>query len=107
MTITSMKMGDNDDCYASAPNPYGYGLRINLSEDQVEALGLKANPPAAGSKVGIRGLAFVCSVTTDADLDGDGDGIDVCLTLQITDLEVTSAGVDNTSAASLLYGPAS
>jgi hypothetical protein len=108
MTITSMKTGDAG-CYAScAPdNPYGFGLRICLSEEQVEALGLQANPPAAGSKVGLRGMAFVCTVEQNADLDGDGDGIDVMLTLQITDLEVTPAGgtTTNETAATLLYGP--
>lgn len=106
MTIISMKTEDGDDCYDSCgPNPYGYGLRINLTEDQVEALGLKANPPKAGSKVGVRGMAFVCMVTTNADLDGDGDGIDVCLNLQITDLEVTPEGAgSSTDAAGLLYG---
>ena len=107
MTITSMKTEDGDDNYVcSGPNPYGYGLCIDLTEDQVEALGLKANPPKAGSKVGIRGMAFVRTVTTDADLDGDGDGIDVTFSLQITDLEVTPAGAGTSAdAATLLYGP--
>lgn len=105
MTITSMKMESGDSYTSCEPNPYGYGLCINLTEDQVEALGLQVNPPKAGSKVGIRGIAFVRSVTTDADLDGDGDGIDVTLSLQVTDLEVTPEGSGTqTDAATLLYG---
>lgn len=103
MAMASMKI-EREDYATPISNDYGYGLCINLTEDQVEALGLKANPPAAGTKVGIRAIAQVVTVTQDADVDGDGDGIDVTLRLQITDMEVNaSATGTNTQAASLLY----
>lgn len=102
MPMVSMKTeGDNDRYCSPSSNKYGYGLCISLTEEQVEALGLKANPPAAGSQIGIRAVATVVSVTQDADTDCDEDGIDVTLRFQITDMEVT--GSPATSAASLLY----
>lgn len=103
MALVNMKMGD--EAYeATKPNAYGYGLCISLTEDQVEALGLKASPPAAGSSVGVRAIAQVVSVTQDADVDGDGDGVDVTLRLQITDLEITPGATGgNRQAASMLY----
>ncbi len=102
MSLVSMKQGDSDqDCCASSVNPYGYGLMINLSEDQVEALGLKDNPPRAGQQVGLRAIAIISTKTEDADLDKDGDGIDVRLSLQITDLEVVTEKAGD--AAAKLY----
>ena len=109
MALTSMKM-DGDDglpCCAES-NPYGYGLSICLSEEQVEALGLDANPPAAGSTVTLRAIAMVRSVTQEAELgdaeeDGETNKIDVRMTLQITDMEVTPGGQAG-QAATVLYG---
>ena len=85
---------ENDGNPVCTGNSYGYGLRISLTEDQVEALGLKSNPPAAGSVVGLQCIATVVSVEQRADDtamggDGDGDGVDVSLSFQITDMEVT------------------
>ncbi len=103
MALVDMKQGDGD--HAMPTNPYGYGLRICLSEDQVEALGLQRNPPSAGATVGLRALATVVTVTQDADVDGDSDGIDVTLALQITSLEITPEGGQSSSnSASMLYG---
>ena len=99
MEMVSMKT-DSDD--AMPTSEYGYGLSINLTEDQVEALGLKENPPAAGSKVTLHAFATVTRVSQDADIDGDGDGVDVCLSFQITDLKVENT--TGPSAATLLYG---
>lgn len=101
MALASMKV-EGGDVAEYKPNPYGYGLFIDLTDDQVEALGLNANPPPAGATVGLRAVAKVISVTQDADVDGDGDGVDVRLSLQITDLEVTPGA--STPAANLLYG---
>ena len=101
--LTSMKTSESD-AVEYKPNPYGYGLCISLSEDQVEALGLKNNPPAAGSSVGLRAIAQIIRVEQNADVDGDGDGVDVCLALQITDLEVTPGAMSSQSAATSLYG---
>lgn len=104
MALASMKR-EREDYAMTSENPYGYGLCISLSEDQAEALGLKSNPPAAGSSVGIRAIARVVAVTQEVDPDQDGDGIDVTLRLQITDMEVTPGATGNNSqSASLLYG---
>lgn len=100
MAMVSMAVSE-----APEPNGYNQGPCVYLTEDQVEALGLKANPPAAGSPIGIRAIARVMSKTEDADIDGDGDGIDVRLTLQITDMEVTPGATgSNAGSASMLYG---
>jgi hypothetical protein len=108
MAMTSMKTDDDRDCYPCPSNPWGYGLTISLTEDQVEALGLKNNPPPAGSTVGIQAIAIVTSVTQDADIDGvsgdgDNDGVDVTLRFQITDMEVTGAST-GPAPATMLYG---
>ena len=102
MALVSMERDDDDNYVDASSNLYGYGLRISLTEDQVEALGLKANPPPAGSVVGLRAIAQVTTVTQDADVDGDGDGVDVTLCLQITHLEVEGGG--GKTAADSLYG---
>jgi len=99
MALVSMDVSE-----AEAAPAYNCCPTIYLTEDQVEALGLKANPPAAGASVGLRAIARVISKSENADLDGDGDGIDVCITLQITDLEVTPGAMSSSSAAGALYG---
>lgn len=112
MSLTSMKLPDNNTNQAIPDNPYGYGLCISLTEEQVEALGLNANPPRAGSEVGLRAIATVRRVTQQVDADdskkeegkqGGESGIDVVLELQITDLEVTPGG-GMQSQPSMLYG---
>ncbi len=102
MALIDMAVEGNNDYPVASDNPYGYGLCINLTEEQVEALGLKANPPAAGSSVGIRAIATVMTVTNEFDEDGDGD-VDVRMSLQITAMEVNSESKNN-SAADTLYG---
>lgn len=103
MAMVSMKQ-EREAYPEVADNPYGYGLCINLSEEQVEALGLKDYAPAAGSTVGLRAIALVTQKVEEADPDGDGDGIDVRLSLQITDLEVTPGGQGSSGASTVLYG---
>jgi len=107
MALVSMATEDDAVYAPSEPNPYGYGLCLRLTEEQVEALGLAANPPKPGTKVGLRAMAFVQCVNQELDDDADPDdpnGIDVCMTLQVTDLEVTPAGAGTTQdAASMLY----
>lgn len=100
MQLTSMKT-DTSEVDSYQPNPYGYGLCLQLSEDQCAALGIKT-PPAAGAKVGIQAVAFVRSATQSVESDGDDAGPDVYLELQITDLGLSIGQTDNT--ASLLYG---
>jgi hypothetical protein len=84
---------------AYEPNPYGDGLRIQLNDDQCEALGI-TTPPAAGTKVSISAAAFVCRATQATEQDGDDSGVDVFLELQITDMELGTAA-PQTDARSL------
>ena len=98
MSLVSMKTEDSY-CEPCEPNPYGYGLRIRLNDDQCEALGIKT-PPAAGTKLMLSAAAFVCEATQRVESDGDDKGPDVFLELQITDMEMT-AGAAQTDAKSL------
>lgn len=94
MAMASMKQkeGGGDMPICAQSNPYGYGLTICLSEDQVEALGLDKNPPKAGTQVGLRCIAIVQRVTQEAVTDRDDPAeIEVSLSLQITDMEVSGA----------------
>ena len=104
MNLVSMRTEDSGGVSEAKPNPYGYGLCIALTEEQVEALGLKDSPPAAGSVASVQASAVVVAVNQEADPDGDGDGIDVCLRLQITDMAVSLEGMTMQKAASVLYG---
>lgn len=100
MPMVSMKT-DETQVEAYEANPYGYGLRIRLNDDQCEALGI-TTPPAAGSKLQITALAFVASATQSTEQDGDDTGADVYLELQITDMELGQA--ERPNPASVLYG---
>lgn len=97
MALVSMK---TDDAYGeqATPNPYGYGLRISLNDDQCEALGIKT-PPAAGTKVTVTAAAFVCEATQRVEQDGDDSGPDVFLELQITDMELSAAAAQTDARA--------
>ena len=86
MAMVSMKTDDSRVEYCES-NPYGYGLRIRLNDDQCEALGIKT-PPAAGTKVTVNAAAFVCEATQRVEQDGDDAGPDVFLELQITDMDL-------------------
>lgn len=87
MAMVSMK---TEESYPESyePNPYGCGLTLYLNDDQCEALGIKT-PLAAGSVVQITALAFVKEATESVEDDGDDKGPDVCMTLQITDMELS------------------
>jgi hypothetical protein len=106
MALVSLKI-DNSGVEAYEPSPYGCGTTIYLTEEQVEALGLAANPPKAGTVVGIKAFAIVQSVTQqvdgDAEESGESSAVDVSMRLQLTDMEVT-AGSSQDQSASLLYG---
>ena len=102
MALVSMDVEEADDNCCLSGN---WGLQINLSDDQVEALGLEANPPKAGSVVALRALAKVVTVTQNADANDDDQDVDVTLRLEITDLEVTPDGVKpQEQQARVLYG---
>ena len=105
MALVSLKIEAPEGAEAYEPSPYGAGTTIYLNDEQVEALGLSANPPKAGAKVNLRAVAIVESVTQEADADdaeeqGEASSVDVCMRLQITELEVTGGMV---TPASIMY----
>lgn len=103
MALVDMKVAEQDNAPVDiSQNSYGYGLCISLTDDQVEALGLEKNYPAAGSVVSINAIAKVVQVRLDAEEGDDDKDIDVSLQLQITAMEVTPS---QTNSAEVLYGP--
>jgi hypothetical protein len=109
MALVNMAVPDNEVAEYT-PNPYGYGLCLRLTEEQVELLGLDKNPPKAGSVVSIRAFANVTQVTSsynpaeEAAEGEDPESIDVALELQITDLEITDTTDMQGQRATMLYG---
>lgn len=104
MKLVSMKSesGHGKGCSCCSDSPVGcgepdypWGLRINLDENQIEALGLKALP-AVGGPVGVEAVAMVISVSEE---QRDGKAIRR-MELQITDLAIAAAG---TSKFSKMY----
>lgn len=88
MDLVSMKTDDSGCTADCSPNPYGYGLRLRLNDDQCEALGIKS-PLAAGAGVRIEARAVVTESTSRMEADGDDKSPDVYLELQITDTGLT------------------
>lgn len=104
MALASMKREADSGFADYNPNQYGYGLQISLNDDQCEALGI-TKALRAGQQVTLRGMAVVVSSTESIESDGDSTGPDICLSLQITDLEVKAQGTANAAkAAAMLYG---
>lgn len=112
MALVSMKMEESSsEMYASKPSPYGYGLCITLTDDQCEALGI-LGPIKPGTNVGLTAIAMVTRAEESVEEPGEmgeggemgesGASTDICLTLQITDLEIKAPGVS--TAAKTLYG---
>lgn len=85
-----------DPCEFERPD-YPYGTRLNLEEDQLESLGLKAMPPA-GAQIRIEGLGEVIGVREEQ-VEGKTRR---SLEIQITDLGL-DAGPEK-SVAERLYG---
>lgn len=89
--------------------PYPYGLRINLTQEELEKLGYKELPPA-GTQLRLEAVGCVTrSASEDPDADGDIDYL--CVEVQITELGVEqegeSAGVDDdedSGRATRMYG---
>ena len=103
MSLVDMDVGS--DGYSSLQSNTNLPC-VYLNEDQVEALGLKETPPAAGSVISIQAIGKVTTLTQDSDSDEDGDGIDVRFNFVITEMsivpsETNSSGAD---AATVLYG---
>jgi len=105
MKLVSMKREEGDygmEC--PGVSRFGYGLMINLDEDQCEALGIaKAIRP--GTQVSIKGLGIVVRASECLESDGDDAGPDISLSIQITDLGMEQLG-KKSDAAAMLYGDA-
>lgn len=93
-------------------SPYPYGLRINLTQDQLGKFGYK-DPPPAGTTLHIEATGVVIrSSTEDPDADGDIDFL--CVEVQITQMgmeeSAATAGSDSdddagsAGKANRLYG---
>lgn len=98
MKIISMKQESGGDACCYDGNRYGYGLQLNLSDDQCEALGIMKTMPV-GTKVSLQAIALV--IRSGECLEDDGKGVTV--SLQITDLGMVSQGRAS-NAAAILYG---
>jgi hypothetical protein len=104
MKLINMKKepDDNGDDACCSPSKFGYGLTLQLDEDQCEKLGI-AKALNAGTQLTLQAIAVVISATESLERDGDDSGPDVSVSLQITELGLTTSGVLK-SAAKLLYG---
>lgn len=69
--------------------PYGWGTCIRLTSDQCEALGITKAIPA-GTVVMVRAKAYVAESTerVEGDDAAEVEGPDVCVSLQLTDMEL-------------------
>ncbi len=104
MGMTSLKQ-DSADSFGEyrAPN-FGYGTEIHLDGDQTEAMGLKRL--AAGQEVTLKATGIVTRSTEAIESDGDSaSGKEMCLSIQLTAVDVRPTGTANAQrAASILYG---
>lgn len=105
MKLVNMKLG-NDEYRGVDPNPYGYGLTIELDDDRCEALGIKG-PIKPGTVIGLQAMAVVTRSVEKLEEPGEVEegetSNDICLSLQITDLAL-SAGDQGAKTATILYG---
>ena len=97
MKLTSMKRETESDMCCDM-NRYGYGLQINLDDDQCEALGI-SKAISVGTKVSIQAQGIVNR--SGECLESDGKGVNV--SVQITDLGMAMQGRES-KAAEILYG---
>lgn len=71
-------------------SPYPYGLRLNLTQDELAKLGYTELPPA-GTELRLEAVGCVVrSSSEDPDADGDIDYL--CVEIQITELGVEQEG---------------
>lgn len=88
---------------ASDAPKYPWGLEINLNDDSLDKLGVKALP-AVGTEVTIVAKATVSS-TSERATEGEGACASMCL--QITDMQLDGLDADLFGrAAEMLYGKA-
>lgn len=97
-TMTSMEMDDEDKLDAVMPYPmsdkpdYPYGLRICLTEKELDKMGLDHRDAVVGGTIHGHFLARITSVSSNED-ENSGSGCRV--ELQITDLDIESEDEEN------------
>jgi len=96
--LVSMKREDETGDLCCDYNRYGYGLQINLDDDQCEALGITKTMPV-GTRVSVQAVGIVNR--SGECLEADGKGVTV--SVQLTDLAMTAQGKAS-DAAKILYG---
>lgn len=103
MALVSLKQeSDGPEVYAS--NKYGYGTEISLTDEQCEALGI-TSAMKVGQQVSIRAAGVVTRSGESIDNDLDGGGKEVCVSIQLTDISLSTSGPANAAkAAQMLYG---
>jgi len=83
----------------TALSPYPYGLRLNLTGDDLDRLGYGELPPA-GTVLRLEAVGCVTRAASE-DPDADGDIDYLCVEIQIIELgmeeEAASSGVDSDS----------
>ena len=76
MKLSSMKREtESDFCYADM-NRYGYGLQVNLDDDQCETLGIMKAMPV-GTRVSMQAVGIV--TRSGECLESDGKGVQLSL----------------------------
>lgn len=105
MALKSLKQTDEHGIEYT-PMAFGYGTEIYLNGEQCEALGLSRI--AAGQMVNIRATGIVTRATEQLEADKDSGGKDLCLSIQLTEADVTPVGTANAAkAARILYDTSS
>lgn len=92
MELVSMAEERNEmgNCVPCPPNPYPWGLRFNLTHEQLAKLGYDELPPA-GTTLRLEAVACVTR-TESCDPDADGDVDYSCIELQIKELGLQEEG---------------
>lgn len=104
MAMQSLKQEPDEGYAAYRPNQFGYGTEIHLNGEQCEALGITKSM-RVGQQVTIRASGIVTRSTEELEADTDSGGKDVSLCIQLTEMDLRSAGAMSAErAAAILYG---
>lgn len=87
MALVSLKQSPDSYMPSVMEDSYGYGTCLRLTDDQCQALGITAAPPA-GTVFRIAAVAVAKSVTEEVG-DTAGEAPEVCMELQLTEMELT------------------
>ena len=102
--MASKKAENNDVADSGITSKYGYGLSINLNDEQMKLLGI-TKPIKAGTAITLEAKAVVESTreSVEGSVDNeDGDNTDMGMSIQITDLALEEAG-EVPNPAEILY----